>query len=137
MARACFQRIVKLDPNSVEAHLGIAIIEEKVENYEQYFNELRIALSINQDHPLVLLHLAEHFLLKDDLQKAFSICLSGLSALERFPKFIRLQESCRNDYEELKARFNNIIGQIHHINGNFGDAIKYYTLASGKGLVHN
>ncbi len=34
MARACFQRIVKLDPNSVEAHLGIAIIEEKVENYE-------------------------------------------------------------------------------------------------------
>lgn len=137
MARACFQRIVKLDPNSVEAHLGIAIIEEKVENYEQYFNELRIALSINQDHPLVLLHLAEHFLLKDDLQKAFSICLSGLSALERFPKFIRLQESCRNDYEELKARFNNIIGQIHHINGNFGDAIKQYTLASGKGLVHN
>lgn len=38
MARACFQRIVKLDPNSVEAHLGIAIIEEKMENYELYFN---------------------------------------------------------------------------------------------------
>jgi tetratricopeptide (TPR) repeat protein len=90
MARACFQRIVKLDPNSVEAHLGIAIIEEKMENYGLYFDELKRALAINNQHPLVLLHLSEHFLLKGDLSKALNTCLTGLSALERFPKFIRL-----------------------------------------------
>jgi hypothetical protein len=50
---------------------------------------------------------------------------------------LKIEESCRNDYEELKARFNNIIGQVHHINSNFADAIKYYTLATGKGLPFN
>ena len=29
------------------------------------------------------------------------------------------------------------MGQVHHINCNFGDAIKYYTLAAGKGLYFN
>ncbi len=37
----------------------------------------------------------------------------------------------------MKARFNNIIGQTHHINSNYLESIKYYTLASGKGLVYN
>jgi len=61
----------------------------------------------------------------------------GLLALEKYPKFPNVEENCRNDYEELKARFNNIIAQTHHINSNFVDAIKYYTLASGKGLIYN
>lgn len=84
-----------------------------------------------------MLHLAEHFLFRKDLQKANKCCQDGLVALERYAKFPTVEDFCRNDYEELKARFNNLIGQIHHINSNFADAIKYYTLASGKGLLYN
>jgi hypothetical protein len=29
MAKACFQRILKLNPNCVEAYLGIAVVEDK------------------------------------------------------------------------------------------------------------
>lgn len=37
----------------------------------------------------------------------------------------------------MKVRFNNIMGQASHIESNYIEAIKYYTLASGKGLLHN
>jgi hypothetical protein len=30
-----------------------------------------------------------------------------------------------------------MLGQIHHIHSNYQEAIKYYTLASGKGLIFN
>ena len=31
------------------------------------------------------------------------------------PKFIKIEANFRNDYEEFKARFHNIIAQVHHI----------------------
>ena len=37
----------------------------------------------------------------------------------------------------MKARFNNIMGQIQHIRGNYTEAIRYYLLAAGKGLPWN
>ena len=37
----------------------------------------------------------------------------------------------------MKARFNNILGQVNHINGNYIEAIKYYTLGSGRRLQYN
>ena len=74
LARACFQRIISLDPNCAEAYLGISIIFEKEENYDEYFRNLSIAYRINPRHPLVILHVAEHFLVTGDLTKAEEAC---------------------------------------------------------------
>ena len=52
-------------------------------------------------------------------------------------KFQNLEETCRNDYDEMKARFNNMLGQVQHINGNYLSAITYYSLSAGKKLYHN
>lgn len=57
--------------------------------------------------------------------------------IEKFPKFIKAEENCRNDYEEYRARFYNIQGQAYHIANNFTEASRCYTLAVGKGLFHN
>jgi len=37
----------------------------------------------------------------------------------------------------MKNRFNNMLGQTNHIRGNYPEAIKSYSLAVGKGLIHN
>lgn len=91
MARACFQRIIKLDQNCVEAYLGLAVIEDKAENDEEYFKALNTAYHINKDHPLTLIHIAEYYLLRKELQKAFAVCQSGLISLERYPKFSKIE----------------------------------------------
>ncbi len=85
----------------------------------------------------MLLHLAEHYLFRKELSKAEHFSQEGLKALERQPKFSLIEDMCRNDNDEMKARFNNILGQVNHIHSNYIEAIKYYTLASGKGLLHN
>ncbi len=46
-------------------------------------------------------------------------------------------QTFRNDYAELKARFNNILGQVEHKKNNFLEALKYYRLASNQGLAFN
>ena len=91
MARACFQRIIKLDQNCVEAYLGLAVVEDKAENDDEYFKALNTAYQINKEHPLTLVHIAEHYLLRKDLQKAFAVCQTGLNSLEKYPKFSKIE----------------------------------------------
>jgi len=67
LARACFQRIIKLDPSCTEAYVGIAVVYDKEENYMEYFRHISAAYKVNRQHPLVLIHLSEHFLLRGDL----------------------------------------------------------------------
>jgi tetratricopeptide (TPR) repeat protein len=81
MARACFERIIRLDPSAVEAYIGIAIVYDKEENFKQYFDFISKAYRINRRHPLVLLHLAEHYLFRKELHKCMKFCQEGLSSL--------------------------------------------------------
>jgi hypothetical protein len=87
----------------------------------------------------VLLHLAEHFLLRKELGKCEKLCHLGIESLEK--RMARVgkgaEEHGRNDYEEMRNRFNNILGQASHIQGNYPEAIKLYALAAGKGLLYN
>jgi hypothetical protein len=73
---------------------------------------------------LVLIHLSEHYLIKGDVDKAFELAHEGLIQIEGMSKMIfkaQTEDSYhhRNDYEEYKARFNNIIGQVEHVRNNF------------------
>lgn len=44
----------------------------------EYFRNLSQAVKINKKHPLVLIHLAEHFLIKGDLERATKMAQDGL-----------------------------------------------------------
>jgi hypothetical protein len=62
-------------------------------------------VKINRKHPLVLVHLSEHYLIKGDLDKASKIAEEGLVEVEKMAKFfVKLNRSLgeaqtlRNDY---------------------------------------
>lgn len=92
----------------------------------EYFRNISHAVKINKKHPLVLIHLAEHFLIKGDLERAGKMAQDGLVEVEKMSKFfikpnktVEELSGFRNDYIELKARFNNILGQVEHIKNNY------------------
>ena len=66
MAKACFKRIIKLDYSCSAAYIGLAMVEEKNQNYSEYFKMLSKAFKLDNSNPLVLLHLSEHYLIKGD-----------------------------------------------------------------------
>ena len=102
-----------------------------------YFSHLEKAYTVNKNHPLVILHLAEHFLLIGEEQKALNLSFQGLKEIEKMRKFLKIEGNYRNDYEEFKARFHNIIGQVHHIRQEYDSSIKHYLEGQGKNLPHN
>lgn len=58
------------DPLNVDAMLGLAVLEFKNENYGKYHEVLEKAYKIDKASPLLLLHIAEFFLMRNDLEKA-------------------------------------------------------------------
>lgn len=65
MAMFCFKRILDLDPNCIEAILGYAVIRYQEGETDEYFPALKKCYELNPNHPLVLLHIAEHYLIID------------------------------------------------------------------------
>lgn len=59
--------------------MGLGIIEEKNENFVEYFKYLTKAAKTNRNHPLVLCHLSEHFLIKGDLERSTKFAEQGLT----------------------------------------------------------
>lgn len=65
------------------------------------------------------------------------MCEKGLKCLEKQPKFLKSEMIPRNDHEQFKIRFQNIMAQIHHINSEYEQATKLYAAGLNKGLLHN
>ena len=137
LADLCFRRIIQLDPFCADAYIGLAVVRFKDQDYSGYFSNLKKAQQLSPNSPLVLLHLAEHFFLSGQKDKAKVLCENGLKALEKTPKFQKVESVLRNDHMEMQARFKNIMAQVHHGNNEFEEAMKLYTEASNRGLLHN
>lgn len=87
MAYFTFQRILKMviiffyyylyqklylinkDPKNVDALLGLAVLEFRNENYKKYYECLEKSYEIDKTSPFLLLHIAEFFLMRHDLEK--------------------------------------------------------------------
>jgi tetratricopeptide (TPR) repeat protein len=123
MAELCFKRVLKIDESCVEALIGLAIISERNEEYQNYFEYLEAAKDISNNHPLVLLHLAEHYLMLKDTSRVKSLARKGLKAIKGMARIHDCSEQYRNDYYEYEGRFQNLLGQSYHIEGNFRKAL--------------
>lgn len=67
-----------MDPNIVEAYIGLASILQINGDMTGYFKNLEKAFGINDSNPNLLLLLAEHFLYKGDYSKAQKLAIKGL-----------------------------------------------------------
>jgi tetratricopeptide (TPR) repeat protein len=108
----------------VEAVLGLAVIEERCTNIQNYIHYLKNAAKIDREHPLVLLHLAEHYLFAKNLDKCAKLAEEGLRIVRRMPKINR--SSGKEDYYEFEGRFLNLLGQAKHAAERYEEALAYY-----------
>jgi predicted Zn-dependent protease len=63
-----------------------------------YFQYLAKAYELNNKHPLVLLHLAEHYFVIGEHEKSKEMCRRGFTAIDQMPKFVKVENNIRNDY---------------------------------------
>jgi hypothetical protein len=61
-------------------------------------NYLKIAHSINPDHPLLLLLLAEHYLYANQPKLAKKYAKKGLGVIKEMPRLNSKEERDRDDY---------------------------------------
>ena len=99
--------------------MGLATINYKNGNLDAYFQNFKKAYKLTPNDPLIILHLCEHFILKGDHQKCLKLSLKGLAVIETMPRFLKKEVPIRDDYDILKSRFNNLIGQIYHSKSEF------------------
>lgn len=112
VAQACFERILNLDDKCYRAMIGLAIVHERNENYQQYFFWLNEANKLKPNYPLLTYLIAENYLVRGQLDKCLEMCTRGLKNMNHFSRIIKPLESTRNDYQEITSRFLNICGQI-------------------------
>jgi len=53
----------------VDALLGLAVLDFKNENYKKYYECLEKSYALEKTSPFLLLHIAEFFLMRNDLEK--------------------------------------------------------------------
>ncbi|CAD8043372.1 unnamed protein product [Paramecium primaurelia] len=133
LAFYAFKRVLQLEPQNVEAHIGLAVLAFDKGDYDEYFNRLCKAFTINQNHPITLYHLSEHYLFKLDYQRAMICIQNGLKALDNVSRFQFKEKSqedqFRNDWSQLKCRYLYLIGLIKQIEGEYEQSLKYYNQA--------
>ena len=68
-AKKLFHSVLKNGLLECEGNLALAIVEKKQNNYKDYFEYLEKAYNSSQKNPQVMLELAEHYLIKNDLER--------------------------------------------------------------------
>ena len=134
-AAQAFRRVLELAPDNVEALSGLAILEmnsepdEKLSDEEKRaFMEKQIETALkmlerayNSTHnqgdqnAVVLNHLANHFVIKGDLEKAFRLATKAFNNTE---------------VRKMRAESTYHIARTHHIKSEYESAHKYYEYAT-------
>uniref|UniRef100_A0ABD2W7J2 UDP-N-acetylglucosamine--peptide N-acetylglucosaminyltransferase SPINDLY n=1 Tax=Trichogramma kaykai TaxID=54128 RepID=A0ABD2W7J2_9HYME len=116
-ARAAYQRARDLDPRSVEALVGLAILDlndqnpGNDENIKLGVTKLSEAYRFDSTNPMVLNHLANHFFFKKDFDKVQQLALHAYHNTESDPM---RAESC---YQ---------LARSFHAQGDYDQAFQYY-----------
>ncbi|BHF72144.1 protein required for normal CLN1 and CLN2 G1 cyclin expression [Sparganum proliferum] len=117
-ARMAFQRALDLDPDSVKALVGLAILdlnEKTQESIKQGVQRLSRAYNLDPTNSMVLNHLADHFFYKKEYAKVH--CLASHAFYETENEAIRAESS----YQMARA---------FHMEGDYDKAFQYYYLAT-------
>ncbi|XP_046910876.1 RNA polymerase-associated protein Ctr9 [Dermatophagoides farinae] len=117
-AKLAFERALQLNPQCVGALVALAIMELNKKTPDSIRNGVQMlskAYSIDQTHPMVLNHLADHFFFKKDYAKVQHLALHAFYNTENEPM---RAESCY----QLARKF--------HIQGDYDQGFQYYYQAT-------
>ena len=121
-ARLAFNRVLQLQPNDADALVYLAILDFEAGNYKSYLDLLAQAYQANHNQPLVLMHLARHYLYKEDYVRSMKLANYCLTTLKEGSKTLK-------DMLVLRAEVNCIVGQCYHAQGDFDNAFRTYSQA--------
>eukprot|EP00743_Colponemidia_sp_Colp-15_P005507 GILK01005923.1.p1 GENE.GILK01005923.1~~GILK01005923.1.p1 ORF type:complete len:1224 (-),score=347.14 GILK01005923.1:129-3746(-) len=140
-ARQGFERVLSLEPDNVEALVGLAIIElangtssdgVKPESIRVAFQHIAKAYKANPSHPMVLLQLANHFFYVGDYQKARQLAFAAQQNAEGVQFKVETRrdaEMYRKDGFYMRAEALFQLGRTHHAQNDMGTALQYYSQA--------
>lgn len=117
-ARLAFERALQLDPQCVGALVGLALLElngKSPESIRRGVQMLSKAYTIDQNDPMVLIHLANHFFFKKDYGKVQHLAFHAFHNTEN---------------EAMRAESCYQLARSFHIQGDFDQAFKYYYQAT-------
>mmetsp|Transcript_7346 Transcript_7346/g.31200 ORF Transcript_7346/g.31200 Transcript_7346/m.31200 type:complete len:1115 (+) Transcript_7346:42-3386(+) len=120
MAQRCFERVLELDPDSVEANVALAVMDYNKGNaasVRQGTERLTKAYAVNPQHPRVLNYLANHFFYKGEYGHVETMATKALS-LTDVPKIngescFHLAR-CHQAQEDYDAAFDFYTRAIQH-----------------------
>ncbi|XP_076802913.1 RNA polymerase-associated protein CTR9 homolog isoform X1 [Clavelina lepadiformis] len=113
-ARQAFQRTLDLNPSSVGALVGIALLDLNNKDVDSIRNGIKLlskGYQIDPSNPMVLNHLANHFFFKKDYEKVQHLALHAFHNTEN---------------EAIQAESCYQLARSFHIQGDFDQAFQYY-----------
>jgi len=73
VAKTAFERVLQLDPNNVDAMVGLAVLEYNNGNLIEWVKLLKKGYELNPNHPRLLNNLANYFYHKGDYTKVIAL----------------------------------------------------------------
>lgn len=113
-----FTRALHLNPGCVGALIGLAVINLNNKDTDSIRDGIRLlsnAYKYDNNQPLVLVHLANHFFFKKDLNKVQHLALHALSNTE---------------HQQIRAEACYQLGRCFHVQNEFEQAFRYYNQAT-------
>lgn len=131
-AKFALEHVLELDPNNSVAMtaLGITELQINFSDQKQRLKAIKLferSFELDDTNPLTMKHLANHFLLSNDLDIAEALCVRAIRQCEQLkipenaasPKF-------RWEIQLLRSDLHFILGKVYHKREQYDDALKNY-----------
>uniref|UniRef100_A0A915ALZ8 RNA polymerase-associated protein CTR9-like protein n=3 Tax=Parascaris univalens TaxID=6257 RepID=A0A915ALZ8_PARUN len=117
-ARLAFERVLELEPQNVHALIALAILDMNnldAEGIQNGVQSLGRAYQIDQENPVVLNHLANHFFYRNDMDRVEHLAWHAFQITEN---------------EAMRAESCYQLARSFHQRGNFEKAFQHYYQAT-------
>ena len=130
-AKFSLEYVLEKEPQNAMAMTALGITEMRLNFSSQSNRMMAITLfqksfEIDDQNPLTMKHLADHFFIHGDLDLAQNLCLRALKFCEKLKKAEADSPSFRRDIQPLKSDLSFILGKIFHKLEDYDSAIVHY-----------
>lgn len=111
-AKTAFERAMEIEPYNVSAMCGLGIILLNTYDHDSLKHAVSLfgrSYNLQTDHPVALIHLANHFFFKKEIERAWTLAWHAATY---------------NDCDSIKAEAFYQMGRCRHAQGQFDGAYK-------------
>eukprot|EP01133_Synstelium_polycarpum_P017178 gene17178-20466_t len=110
-ARQAFERVLALDPDNIEALIGLVLVYINTHDIPKSLEVLKRAHELAPTNAIVLNHLANHYFYRGDYDKVFPLSTAAYN---------------NSEASQIRAEASYQLARAHHANDRWGDAHQNY-----------